>query len=136
MIPIFPESPLSILPLVVFLARSSSHQLHGPGQYLVTTVVLDKKMDVIGRDRIVQYSDTIALLRFKQPCQPPPPVSGKSKKKLLLVATMGNVPNISRHVMTICSRHKATRILILKVQFQHQKLPSKALLWAILRTIS
>ena len=71
-------------------------------------------MDVVGGDRIVQYSDTIAFLRFKQPSQPSPPVSGKSEKKLLLVATMCDVPNISRHVMTICSWHNATRILILR----------------------
>ena len=55
MVPVFPISPVSVLPVVVLLRRPSGNQLQALGDHPGTTV-LDQEMDVIGGDDIVEYA--------------------------------------------------------------------------------
>jgi len=47
MVAILPEGPFALLPLVVFLARSSCNELHGSRDDLTLTTVKHQKVDVL-----------------------------------------------------------------------------------------
>jgi len=42
---------------------------------------------------------------FPKPIYPPLPITHELQKKFFFVAAMGYMPNISRDVMSICTRH-------------------------------
>jgi hypothetical protein len=46
-----------------------------------------------------------ALLRLEQPLKPALPIARKLEKEFLLMATMGYMPDLSRDMMTVGSRH-------------------------------
>jgi hypothetical protein len=60
---------------------------------------------MIGCDRIIEHAQAVALPGLEKPPKPPAAVSDKLEKKLLLVTSMGDVPDVTGHVMSICSRH-------------------------------
>jgi hypothetical protein len=60
-------------------------------------------VNVIGGHRVIEYDKPITLLRLKKPPQPSAAVSGKLEKKLLLMASMGNMPDVAVYVMSSCS---------------------------------
>ena len=105
MITIFPKSTFPILPLVIFLARPSSYQLHRLRDDLPLLSVPDKEVNMVRSHRIIQDTRPEPLLPLEKPLQPPSPISGKPQKELLLMASMGNVPHAARNVMPIRSGH-------------------------------
>jgi hypothetical protein len=46
-IPIFPEGPLPIFPLVVFLPGSTGHELYRPGDHISISIVDYQQVDVV-----------------------------------------------------------------------------------------
>ena len=60
---------------------------------------------MVGSDGVVENIQPISLLRLEQPLKPPLPVPHKLKKELLLMATVGNVPDLSGDMMTVGPRH-------------------------------
>jgi hypothetical protein len=55
--------------------------------------------------RGVQNAQTMTFFRFKQPIEPPLSISLKFEEIFLLVASMGDMPNIVRNVVHVCSCH-------------------------------
>jgi len=103
-IPVFPKRALSLFAAVEFLSRFSCNQLQAFRDHLLFTVH-HQQVDVVASDRVVENIQPKALLRLEQPLKPALPIPCKLKKELLLMATMGNVPNLSRNMVTVGSRH-------------------------------
>ena len=72
-IAVFPERPMPILPLVVFLRSSPGDELHALRDNIFAGI-LHQKVDVIGCHYVVEHAQTKALLRFKEPVQKAPAV--------------------------------------------------------------
>ena len=107
-IAIFPEGPSPILPEIVFLSGSAGRQLDGFRDGIWFSSFYNKEMNVVGSGRVVQDPEPIAFFSLKKPGQPPPPVFREPQQELLLVAAMGDVPDISRNVISIRSRHSGS----------------------------
>ena len=97
------ESSLSLFPVVEFLTCSSRNKLNGFRDYVLPVCVLNEQVDMVRRYYIIQYHQTITLPRLIQPLQPTMTVFGKFKQKFSLVTPMGNMPDMSRNVMTFRS---------------------------------
>jgi hypothetical protein len=63
-------------------------------------------VDVVGSNYVVEYAKAEALPGFEKPPQLVSSVSCKLEKKSLLVAAMGDVPDLTRQEMTIGARHR------------------------------
>ena len=105
MVPVFPESALSTFALVVLLACSAGDQLHGFGNGACSAGVRYDEMDVIGGDGKIQDGKVIPLSGLEKPLHPPGAISGKLEKKFLLMAAMGQVPDITGNEMSVCTGH-------------------------------
>jgi hypothetical protein len=68
MITVFPERPVSILPLVVFLCRSPGDELHTLRDNILTGV-FHQQVDVVGCHYVVQYTETEPLLGLETQCK-------------------------------------------------------------------
>ena len=75
-ITIFPERPVPILPLVVFLRRSPGDELHALLDNIYAGI-LHQEVDMIRCHQIVQYGETEPLLCLKHPMQIPATVARK-----------------------------------------------------------
>jgi hypothetical protein len=104
-IPVFPERPFSLFPAVIFLCRFSRNQLHALRDYLIFSVY-NEQVDVVGRDGVVENIQTKALFRLEQPLKPALPIPRKFEKELLLMASVGDVPDLPRNMMTIGACHR------------------------------
>ena len=62
-------------------------------------------MDVIGGDRVIEHTQPEAPPRFVEPDAPEAPITRKLQQKPPVVAPMGQVPNLPRHVDPMCARH-------------------------------
>jgi hypothetical protein len=62
MISVLPIGGFPLFPLIVCLATAPRHQLHEIGDYIASILVIDKQMDVIRSDHIVQHAQTKSLL--------------------------------------------------------------------------
>ena len=60
---------------------------------------------MIRGDYIIQYTEAIALFSLKKPLPPTVTVLGELEKKFTLMATMRNMPNMTRDKMSIRSRY-------------------------------
>jgi hypothetical protein len=69
MITVFPVGSLSIFSLIVFLAGSSSHQLHGLGDDIPFPGIKGEQVHVVRGYDIVQDHQFIAFLGLIQPLQ-------------------------------------------------------------------
>jgi hypothetical protein len=105
MIPVFPEGPVPVLFLVEFLPCSPRDQLNRFRDDLSAAIVPDEEMDVVGGNHIIEHTQAIAFLCLKKPLKVPATAAGKFQKKSLLMTPMRNVPDITREVMPVCSRH-------------------------------
>ena len=105
MIPVFPESPFPVLPLIEFLARPSCSQLNRARNNVSFAVVSYQKVDVIGGDHVVKHTETIALLRLEEPLKVPASVPGKLEQEFFFVAAVRNMPHTPWKVMPIRPRH-------------------------------
>jgi len=66
-------------------------------------------MDVVGGDGAVEHGQPIALLGFKGPSHPGPPISGKLEPKLLLndlMTPVGDMPNVAAKIVSVGSGHR------------------------------
>ena len=117
---IFPERPLSPFALVVFLRSSASDELHAVSNH-VRACVFHHKMNVVGRDHVIEHAQTESLLRFEQPVEITASITRKLEQKLSLMAAVGNVPDVTGQEVTIGSLHR----LSLAVPFQTEKACSK-----------
>ena len=86
---IFPERPLSPFALVVFLRSSASDELHAVSNH-VRARVFHHKMNVVGRDHVIEHAQTESLLRFEQPVEITASITRKLEQKLSLMAAVGN----------------------------------------------
>ena len=59
----------------------------------------------IGGHGIVENVQPVTLLRIEQPLKPTFPIPHEFEKEFLLMATMGDVPDLSGNVMTVGSCH-------------------------------
>jgi hypothetical protein len=64
----------------------------------------DQEMHMIRCHHVVQHTQPITLPSLEQPFDPTAPVPGKLQQKLLLVAPMGNVPDLVGNVISIGPR--------------------------------
>ena len=103
-IPVFPKGALSVFAAVEFLRRLSCNQLQAFRNHLILSIE-HQQVDVVGGDGVVENIQPKTLLRLEQPLQPALSVPCELEEKLLLMATMGNVPELSRDMMTVGSRH-------------------------------
>jgi hypothetical protein len=60
---------------------------------------------VVRSHRIIQDTRPETLLSLEKSLKPPSPISGKSQEKLLFMASMGDVPQAARNVMSVSSGH-------------------------------
>ncbi len=105
MITIFPVCPLPLLPLIEFLPSSSGDQLNRIGDDISSAVVSDKKVDVIGGHHIVEHTRAVPLVSLENPLQISAAVPGKLEQEFLLMAAVGDMPNIPWKVMPIRPWH-------------------------------
>jgi hypothetical protein len=61
-------------------------------------------VDVIGGSHVIQDTESVALFSLKQPSDPGPTVIGEFQEKFLLVASMGDMPDMTRQEISIGSR--------------------------------
>lgn len=61
MVAILLKGALASLSVVVLLPGSSCNELHGPRDNLTLTAVNNQKMDVVGRDHVVQDAQALTL---------------------------------------------------------------------------
>ena len=59
----------------------------------------------LGSDHVVQNRQAIFLSGLIQPLQIPMPISYESKKEFPLMASMGDMPDVPRNVMSLCPYH-------------------------------
>jgi hypothetical protein len=103
MIAVFPKGSFALFPLVVFLRDSPGDQLHALGNFVVPHV-FHQQVDVIGGSHVIQDTESVALFGLKQPSDPGPTVIGEFQEKFLLVASMGDMPDMTRQEISIGSR--------------------------------
>ena len=107
---VFPIGSIALFPLIVCLATTSRHQLHGIGDEVAAFPVIDEQMDMIRGDHIIQHTQVKTLPGFKEPAHPGLAVSGKFQQKLSLMAAMSQVPNLPSQVMAMRPSHERTVI--------------------------
>ena len=55
---------------------------------------------------IVEYTQAVSFFRFKEPVTPAFSVLFKTEQEFLLMGPVGDVPDESRYVVSVRSRHK------------------------------
>ena len=109
MITILPECAVSRFSLVIGLRGSPGNELHTFRDY-VFPVVLDQQVYMIGRDHVIQYAQIKPFSSFEQPANPVCPIPGKLKQIFLFMASVSNVPDLTRQEMSIGSRHGSSSL--------------------------
>jgi hypothetical protein len=71
---VFPERPVSILALVVFLRCSPGDELHALCDD-IPACVFHEEVDVVGCHHVVKHAQTVPRLRFKEPVQITAPIA-------------------------------------------------------------
>jgi hypothetical protein len=66
-------------------------------------------VNVIASDHVVQDRQTIPLPRFMQPMQIAVAILGEFEEKFSFMASMGDMPDVPRNKMSLCSCHKLQR---------------------------
>ena len=93
-IAIFPECAPSGFSLIEFLCDPSSYQLH-TFRNTAVTLVMNKKVNVIRGDDVVQNRKAIAFSGFEQPMPPPQSIPLEPEEKFPIMATMREVPHVA-----------------------------------------
>jgi hypothetical protein len=62
-------------------------------------------MDMAGSSGVIEDTEAISLLGLEKPPDPGSAVIRKFKEKILLVASMRDMPDMTRQKITMCSRH-------------------------------
>ena len=61
MIAVFPESPITVIPLIEFLASPAGDQLHGSGNDITMANVGHEQMDVVGSYHVIEDRQTVSF---------------------------------------------------------------------------
>ena len=127
MISVFPESTFTTLSAIVFLRDASGGQLHTGREFLFTTVS-NQQVDVVRGNCVVQYRQTISTPCLIKPVDPASPIPGKLEKKLPLVTTVRDMPDVTWQNVPVCSCHIPLPCYcsLQFISFSYQKLASKA----------
>jgi hypothetical protein len=75
-------------------------------------------MDVIGRHHIIEDAQPESFARFIEPMKVAVSVPGELEQEISLVASMCEMPDMTRQEMTIGTRHGGA---VLNLSFRHQK---------------
>ena len=67
---------------------------------------------MVGGDHIVQDCQTIAPSRLIEPLKPSSAVLGKLQEKFPLMTPMGDMPDVSRNIVSFRSRHGFALIIL------------------------
>ena len=67
--------------------------------------VIHQQMNMIRRDCLIQYTQAEPFPGFEQPGNLSLTIPGEFQQKLALVTTMSEMPNLPRHIMTMCPGH-------------------------------
>jgi len=102
-ITILPKGPLAISPLIVLLACSTRDQLHCLWDYVFPFIIPFDKMNIVRGYGVVQDGDLKTFLCLKEPLQPSALILRKLQQEFLLVASMRDMPDITRKVVPIRS---------------------------------
>ncbi len=70
-------------------------------------------MNVVGSYNIIEHAETVSLFGFIKPMTPTFPVPLKLEQELLFLATVGDVPDAARDMVSICSGHKIQLLYVL-----------------------
>jgi hypothetical protein len=65
----------------------------------------DKQMDMVCGDDIIENTEALTFLGLIKPVMPASSVFVKIEKELLSLASMGDVPDATRNIMSMSSRH-------------------------------
>ncbi len=104
MIPVFPERPLPLLANIVLLSSSPCYQLQAFRDNLLASID-NKQMNMIRCDDVIKNTETVPLFCLIKPMASTLSIFFKFKKELLLMASMGNVPNTTQNVVSVGSWH-------------------------------
>jgi hypothetical protein len=69
----------------------------------IAVIAINKQVNVVGRDRVIQNNQLEAPFRFKQPIRPTFFIFRKLEQELSLMTPMRDVPDISGDKMSICA---------------------------------
>ena len=70
----------------------------------VWTGIFDQKVNMIAGNNVVKYGKTEPLLGLENPAQIRPAIVRKPQKKIFVVTTMRDVPDVPRQEVTIRAR--------------------------------
>jgi hypothetical protein len=100
---IFPECALSILATVIHLADAARNKLHCCRNTAIFFRSRYNKMNMIAGNVVVEDFYSEALFGLKQPFQPVVSIRGKFQQVFLLMATMGDVPDMAWNKNSVSS---------------------------------
>lgn len=109
-VPVFPESSLTILSRIEFLRRSSCYQLQAPRKSLFVGIHYQEG-NVVRENGIIQHTAIIPLLCL---------IQATLKQELLLMGTVDYMPDVSGDIMSIGSWQKS-RFLLRRILFTLKK---------------
>ena len=96
---------MALFTLVKLLGGSASNQLQALGNNVLFSID-NQKVNMIRGHNIVEYTQAVPFFCLKEPVTPSFPVFFKTEQELLLMAPVGDVPDASRYVVSVRSRHK------------------------------
>jgi len=105
-IAILPKSSPAIFSLIKFLAYPSGNKFYRIGNNITPITSNHDKMDVVRSNRIIQYHQTVALPGFIKPLESSLAILGKLEQELSLMASVINVPDLARDIVSFRSRHR------------------------------
>ena len=109
MVAVLPKCTFAAFSPVKLLGRLPCNKLHTL-PYRICCSIHCQQVDMIGCDRVIENVQPVALPGLEQPLKPALSVQSELEKELLLMAPMGNVPDLARNVMTVCSWHAASSL--------------------------
>jgi hypothetical protein len=106
-IPVLPERPSSSLSTIEPLPRLTCGQMEGPRNGPRRAIIMNKKMNMIGCDDVVEYPKSVSLFCAGEPGQPDQFIFLEFEEELFFMTTMAYVPDISfaRKEMSFGSWH-------------------------------
>jgi hypothetical protein len=122
-ISILPKGSLPRFSLVVFLRGAPRNELHALGNN-VRACVLDQQVDMIGRDHVIEYAQTKALLGFEKPMEITATITRELQEKFSLMTAVRDMPDVSGQEVAVGAWHRSS---FLEAHFHAQKQHSKLL---------
>jgi len=70
-------------------------------------------MNVIGSHDVIEHAKSVTLLRLKQPAYPVEPVFMELHQEFFFVTSVGDVPNIAWHEISVSARHGSPFVIVI-----------------------